>query len=289
VYLYNRGQLDSMEAVGAPLRAHRDLRTRSAGWYGLSGMQLLRGQVRASIRSLDQARRIDSIRGVPIPRTQDSIYLSYIDLMILQNRERAVQRFERAIATLPEDQRATFQITNFYAVSGQPEKARAIFTRDEAQLRDSISRRLAEPLLRRQRGEVLLAEGKPLEAIAEFRASEVTVDGPVGNCLICLSVPLGRAFDRASMPDSAIYWFEHYLETPAMNRLSFDLDVSTVPNISRRLGELYEAKGDRARAAAYYQKFVDLWKNADPELQPQVSEIRQRLARLRDPEPPRGR
>jgi tetratricopeptide (TPR) repeat protein len=285
VYLYHRGQLDSVETLGARLRAHRDLRTRSSGWYGLSGLQLLRGQVRASIRSLEQARRIDSIRGAPVPRTQDSIYLSYIDLMILQNRERAIQRFERAIATIPEEQRATFQITNFYAVSGQPEKARAIFARDEAQVRDSIARRLAEPQLHRQRGEVLLAEGKPLEAIAEFRASEMTVDGPIGNCLICLSVPLGRAFDRANMPDSTIYWFEHYLATPAMNRLNLDLDVSSVPNISRRLGELYEARGDRAKAAAYYQKFVDLWKNADPELQPQVAEIRQRLARLRDPEP----
>jgi hypothetical protein len=28
--------------------------------------------------------------------------------------------------------------------------------------------------------------------------------------------------------------------------------------------------------------FVDLWKNADPELQPQVAEVRKRLARLGD-------
>jgi hypothetical protein len=48
----------------------------------------------------------------------------------------------------------------------------------------------------------------------------------------------------------------------------------------KRLGELYEARGDRKRAADYYGKFVDLWKDADPELQPAVTEIRQRLARL---------
>ena len=285
VYLYHRGQLDSMEAVGARMRAHRDLRTRSTGWYALASLQLLRGQVRAALRSLDQARRIDSTRGVVIPPVQDSIFTAFIDLMIIQNRERAIQRFERALQTLPESQRATSQGTYFYATAGQPQRAREMLTHEEGQVRDSIDRRLAEPQLHRQRAEVLLAEGKPLEALAELRASEITVDGPVNACPICLSPALGRAFDKANMPDSAIFWFEHYLETPMAQRLNFDLDVTTVPGATRRLGELYEAKGDYSKAAAYYQKFVDLWKNADPELQPQVTEIRQRLARLADPEP----
>ena len=47
-----------------------------------------------------------------------------------------------------------------------------------------------------------------------------------------------------------------------------------------RLGELYEARGDRKRAREYYEKFVTLWKDADPELQPGVKEVRGRLAKL---------
>jgi hypothetical protein len=34
----------------------------------------------------------------------------------------------------------------------------------------------------------------------------------------------------------------------------------------------------------YYAKFIELWKNADPELQPKVTEIKQRLARLQPKE-----
>jgi DNA-binding SARP family transcriptional activator len=49
----------------------------------------------------------------------------------------------------------------------------------------------------------------------------------------------------------------------------------------KRLGELYEAKGDTKRAAAHYASFVELWKNADPDLQPKVTEVRARLERLR--------
>jgi hypothetical protein len=47
-----------------------------------------------------------------------------------------------------------------------------------------------------------------------------------------------------------------------------------------RLGELYEAKGDRTNAARFYSAFVELWKNADPELQPRVAETRRKLALL---------
>jgi hypothetical protein len=52
----------------------------------------------------------------------------------------------------------------------------------------------------------------------------------------------------------------------------------------KRLGELYEAKGDRGRAAGYYRKFVALWRDADPELQPKVAEVQRRLARIGRPD-----
>jgi hypothetical protein len=50
--------------------------------------------------------------------------------------------------------------------------------------------------------------------------------------------------------------------------------------IHKRLGELYESR-DPKKAAAHYSAFVALWKDADPELQPKVAEVRRRLDRLR--------
>jgi hypothetical protein len=58
------------------------------------------------------------------------------------------------------------------------------------------------------------------------------------------------------------------------------LERYTLAPSYKRLGELYEARGDRRRAADYYGRFVDLWKNADAELQPAVREARARLAQL---------
>ena len=45
---------------------------------------------------------------------------------------------------------------------------------------------------------------------------------------------------------------------------------------------MYEAKGDVQREATNYRAFLALWKNADPELQPQVQEVQRRLARLKN-------
>ena len=39
-------------------------------------------------------------------------------------------------------------------------------------------------------------------------------------------------------------------------------------------------RGDRERAISHLSRFVQLWKNADPELQPVVAEAKRHLARL---------
>jgi tetratricopeptide (TPR) repeat protein len=57
-------------------------------------------------------------------------------------------------------------------------------------------------------------------------------------------------------------------------------DALYLAGVQKRLGELYDAKGDRQRAIEHYAKFVELWKNADPELQPKVAQAQARLAQL---------
>ncbi|MGH7653043.1 MAG: hypothetical protein ACREN6_00100, partial [Gemmatimonadaceae bacterium] len=87
-----------------------------------------------------------------------------------------------------------------------------------------------------------------------------------------------EAFDLTNQPDSAIAEFELYVHTPdgvMVSRPSF------YAGSFKRLGELYEAKGNAAKAMENYQKFVDLWKNADPELQPAVKQARTRLDELK--------
>ena len=80
------------------------------------------------------------------------------------------------------------------------------------------------------------------------------------------------------MADSAIYYWERFLQTPYYGRHGFD--GFQRPLILKRLGELYEAKGDVSNAARRYREFVKLWERADPMLQPKVAEARRKLAGL---------
>jgi serine/threonine-protein kinase len=45
-----------------------------------------------------------------------------------------------------------------------------------------------------------------------------------------------------------------------------------------RLAEIYEQRGERQKASHHYARFVELWKDCDPELQPLVLEARRRMA-----------
>jgi tetratricopeptide (TPR) repeat protein len=70
--------------------------------------------------------------------------------------------------------------------------------------------------------------------------------------------------------------FERYLATADLDRAV--PDAMYLALIYRRLGELYEGRGDRDKARGYYSRFVDLWKDCDSELRPAVTEVRRRLA-----------
>ena len=46
------------------------------------------------------------------------------------------------------------------------------------------------------------------------------------------------------------------------------------------LGDLHEARGDRAKAAEYYRRYVEMLKDADPPIAAQVTAVRAKLARV---------
>src|SRR5207244_8708523 len=92
-------------------------------------------------------------------------------------------------------------------------KARALLAESDAEVKDSAMRARSEPGRHEALAEIALAEHKPLVAVAEFRKSDSLPDGPVNSCPNCVFAAIGRAFDLADMPDSAISYWERYLGT----------------------------------------------------------------------------
>jgi tetratricopeptide (TPR) repeat protein len=123
------------------------------------------------------------------------------------------------------------------------------------------------------RGEVLAMRKETLpEAIAEFRKA-------AGVCSACAEPQLALAFERAGMSDSALARLQHWADG-GENLWEAGIYWHWAPIAYFKLGELYEAKGQRDKAVDYYGRFTNLWSEADPEFQPRVQEARQRIKDL---------
>jgi len=101
-----------------------------------------------------------------------------------------------------------------------------------------------------------MAEGRAADAAALYRRAEIGGDGLPEGCVFCAPAFTGIAYDRANMADSAIANLERYLAVVSPGRLS--LDRWLLAPALKRLGELYEAKGDNARAVSHYTAFVPI-------------------------------
>ena len=128
--------------------------------------------------------------------------------------------------------------------------------------------------------EALIAtlEGRWEDAL---RLAAVRESGAVSRgCYGCTLPVVARAYERAGKPDSAIAVLERF--TGKLRPMQY-WNESELPIAFKRLGELYESRGNRVVAVAAYQRFVDLWENADPEFQPAVQQVRVRIRSLSPP------
>jgi DNA-binding SARP family transcriptional activator/TolB-like protein len=82
-----------------------------------------------------------------------------------------------------------------------------------------------------------------------------------------------RALELAGRQRAALAWYRTIAEG---SRLDF---VYLAPAHLRQV-EIHEAMGDRARAAWHLARFVELWEQADPELEPMVNAASRRLEQL---------
>ena len=124
-------------------------------------------------------------------------------------------------------------------------------------------------------------EWAAIEAQAERRwrdaATAFSREATIRHCSPCGAFSAGQMWEAAGVPDSAIASYRLGTDRP---ELYSNEDPALYPVVLRRLGDLYEQRGDRAAAIEWYSRFVDLWHDADPDLQPIVREVRDRIARL---------
>jgi len=270
-------QYDSAEVETRALaQTARDPTWQSGAAGTLAALNLVRGRLTVAEAHLRRAMTFDEQRGVPGKYVEDAIGLAVMDVHYRNAPDAARREVEEALrrhplAAIPAEDRPYLGLAWLYADAGQPDRARQLLAEYEAAVPEGVRR--GQPFRHGAAAQIAFAEGRIQDAIRGYR-TWYDEDG----CSVCGLFLLGRAYERAGERDSALAVYERAVTTPGYTR-AFEEELTLGPTY-RRLGEMYEERGQLDKAREYYGRFVDLWKNADSELQPIVREIRGRLTRL---------
>ena len=236
----------------------------------------VQGKIADAEQRLRAAAAQHESRGAPDVYVTQMAQLAQFDLRYHNRPADALAIMTEALAKHPlasmdAGDRPYAQVAMAYALAGQPDEAQRLMTEYARVV--PVGAQKGDPDHFGAIGQIAAARGHLPEAISAFQASHVD-----NNCTTCGSFDIAQAYTKLSQPDSARVYYERYLTSGGP--LKIIADANYLAASYQRLGELYEAKGDRKQAIEYYEKLIALWKDADPELQPIVKDAKARVARL---------
>jgi tetratricopeptide (TPR) repeat protein/tRNA A-37 threonylcarbamoyl transferase component Bud32 len=240
------------------------------------GLAAIAGQTSAAELALEESRtRAASGRQVR-EYLRDVIGAGLYEIGALGSADQAVAKVELALESFPLDalepfDRPYLELAEFYARAGRLDRARLMLAQFASEVPEDL-RVLTNAELHRAQAFLALAEDRTDDALDGFLQSDR------GSCPVCVLPGLAQLYDRQGNSDSLFAVLDRYVNSYDDDR--FMIDALELPGAYVRLGELYEARGDRENAIDYYDRFVDLWQNADAQLKPQVDDVRRRISRL---------
>lgn len=275
--LVRMGNLEEAEGTFRKMAGLSDKARSAKGLRSLALLQMYQGRYASALENLREAVNVNrSIQG-RLSEFRDHVYRA-----IAFQRKRQNDGFERETAAIEKIRSAMKIEPSFLAKLGTV-YARANRVREAERLLESVKSMVGDLLaasgvsrstqsdqaaFHRLKGEVELAGKKYDEAIASFEMA-ANLRG------LMLEDTLALAYARSGNVDKAI---EKYLEFIQKDVLGYEAqDLWSVAHYE--LGALYEKKGQPAEAAKYYGRFLELWKDADPDI-PEVTEARKRLAAI---------
>jgi tetratricopeptide (TPR) repeat protein len=249
-----------------------------AGLLYLQGdLALLHGQLSRAEEHWREVGAIAEQRKLPGQYIDGVLGRAAVAVTFRGDRSGAIKQVEAALqryplATIPSADRPYVSLAIFYAQAGQPATARRYVGEYDAATPAGV--RANSNSGDWMAGYIALAENRGPEALVAFQQARAR-----GSCTNCAFFEIGQSYDLLKQPDSALVQYARVIETPDNGNGTDDVAWNR-PRALRRLGELYEEKGNREKALDYYGQFVTLWKDADPEFQPQVKDVKARMAKL---------
>jgi tetratricopeptide (TPR) repeat protein len=249
----------------------------------MGDISAIRGQLAEAEEYYLDRRSLFEDRGAISAYYLATMDLALMDVFVRGKPENAVKRIEAALEKYPWEAtepagRPYLAFASVYAYAGDVERANAIMAEYERDVHPAIRRTELEfqhgSFVHLARSNIAQAAGHLDEAIAEIN------ELPKRNSsyrLLYLPVR-ALAFESAQEPDSAIAAYERYIDTPDLFR--FVTDRNFLGGSYLRLGNLYEERGNIEKAVFYYEKLVNLWRDADEDLQHRVNYARNKVREL---------
>jgi tRNA A-37 threonylcarbamoyl transferase component Bud32/tetratricopeptide (TPR) repeat protein len=271
----------------------RSAPARAAGHLTIGMLEAARGRVAEARRQLALAEAADPSRG------RSAMALLAV-APFARSSAAELRQLRSALAAAPvpppDDARVGLSVYFQRAPEAQDRRARLYLSAllsaalgDRAQaarnaaaldaLVRSDSSSLAEDFARGIRAELAMNRNDPGEALRELERVRHETYYVTAFAFPELSQARerylqGEALAAVGREEEALRWFTSFVEFSPY-------DLLYAPIGHRRRGEILESLGRREEAAAEYAAFLDWWKDADPELQPQVREVKAALARVR--------
>ncbi|HEY3933916.1 MAG TPA: protein kinase [Gemmatimonadales bacterium] len=100
------------------------------------------------------------------------------------------------------------------------------------------------------------------------------------HCSPCGAYVWAYALDQGGLRDSAAAIYARTVAAPVTDGSGRAEDIGWYGLTLLHLGAYYQERGDKAKAIGYLTRFVALWNDADPDLQPRVKDALARIAEL---------
>ncbi|NND70354.1 MAG: protein kinase [Rhodothermales bacterium] len=207
----------------------------------------------------------------------DFAFRSVVQSLILENREEAIQMLDRVWTEVPIDSLHVddrpFWFSYLYAELGERERAIELLELNRTSFAPDVVEDLASiPLT-----EAILAaqDNRLAESLTKFDDA-VKKSGCDGCQWILFRKAV--ALDNAEALDEATQAYLEVINRPEIDRVYLDSRFLAPSFV--RLADVYERNGQPDMAIDSYQQFLELWEDADANLQPRIAEAEQNMNRL---------
>jgi tetratricopeptide (TPR) repeat protein len=235
------------------------------------------GKLREAVAANEVGQRFVVARGSRMAALSSSNLEATYKALYFGDSAAAIRRIDSALAavrmdSVPPRDRRPLWFADLYLAAHRADRLRALVA---AQERDDPKGfdEFYVTSLPQLRGALARAEGRFADAVRHFREA---AESGVPDLTLSL---LATAFLEAGQKDSAIVYFERVVHSTSID-LSVFVQSRYLAPARQHLAELYEERGEFGKAYDLYAALAEQWRYADPELQPTVRRIRDRMRSL---------